>query len=59
MDFFMILKDWCSYCGECAGVCPKNLILVKEADVIFNDEECGHKCTMCIDACPLNAIVKE
>ena len=55
----MILKDWCSYCGECAGVCPKNLITVKEADVIFKDDECGSKCTTCVDACPINAIEKE
>ena len=19
----MIVKDWCSYCGECSGVCPR------------------------------------
>ena len=24
----MIVKDWCSFCGECAGVCPRNLIQV-------------------------------
>ena len=31
----MIVKDWCSFCGECAGVCPKNLIQVREYNLVF------------------------
>ena len=42
----MIVKDWCSFCGECAGVCPRNLIQVKEYSLVF-------------DACPINALEKE
>ena len=34
----MIVKDWCSFCGECAGVCPRNLIQVREYSLVFNDD---------------------
>ncbi|MDR3223774.1 MAG: 4Fe-4S binding protein [Methanobrevibacter sp.] len=53
----MIVKDWCMYCGECAGVCPKNLILLKETDLVLDDSECG-KCNICVMACPVNALEK-
>ncbi|WP_409199344.1 4Fe-4S binding protein [Methanobrevibacter sp. DSM 116169] len=54
----MIVKDWCSYCGECAGVCPKNLIEVKEYSLVINGEECA-SCEICLKACPLKALEKE
>jgi ferredoxin len=54
----MIVKDWCSYCGECAGVCPRNLIQVREYALVFNDEDCKD-CDTCIKACPIDALEKE
>lgn len=54
----MIVKDWCSFCGECAGVCPRNLIQVKEYSLVFDDGECK-SCNTCIVACPINALEKE
>lgn len=51
----MIVKDWCSFCGECAGVCPRNLITVKEYALIFDDSEC-RECNLCVDACPITAL---
>ena len=54
----MIVKDWCSFCGECAGVCPKNLITVKEYGLVFDDEDC-RECNTCVVACPINALEKE
>ena len=54
----MIVKDWCTFCGECAGVCPRNLIIVKEYGLEFNDEDC-RECDTCVKACPVNALEKE
>ncbi|KZX17086.1 4Fe-4S binding protein [Methanobrevibacter filiformis] len=54
----MIVKEWCSYCGECAGVCPRNLILVRETELEFDTGECK-ECDFCIKACPVNALEKD
>ena len=54
----MIVKDWCSFCGECAGVCPRNLIQVKVYSLVFDESEC-RECSTCVDACPINALEKE
>jgi ferredoxin len=54
----MIVKDWCSYCGECAGICPKNIIEVKEYSLVFDEKECS-RCEICVKACPLNALEME
>jgi len=51
----MIIKDWCMYCGECAGVCPRNLIEVKEITLIFDEDDCK-ECNTCVIACPINAL---
>ena len=48
----MIVKDWCSFCGECAGVCPRNLIQVKEYSLVFDEGDCK-------DCDPIDALVKE
>lgn len=50
----MIVNDWCMYCGECSGVCPLNVIEVKETSVIIYDE--CNECGICVRACPVNAI---
>ena len=55
----MIIKDWCSYCGACAGVCPKNCIEVKETSLVFDEDECSEKCDLCIKTCPLHALEKQ
>ena len=57
-SIFMIVKDWCSFCGECAGVCPINLIQVREYSLVFNDGDCKD-CDTCIKACPIDALEKE
>lgn len=54
----MIVKDWCMFCGECAGVCPRNLIEVKEFTLIFDDNEC-RDCSTCVNVCPVTALEKE
>ena len=33
----MIVKEWCMFCGECAGLCPRNLIEVRELTLKFNE----------------------
>jgi MinD superfamily P-loop ATPase len=57
MRNIMIVNDWCMYCGECAGVCPRNLILVKESSLVYDDSKCK-ECNICIDACPIHALEK-
>ena len=39
----MIVKDWCSYCGECSGVCPRDCIEVREYNLVFSQDcnDCG------------------
>ncbi|KZX15103.1 ferredoxin-1 [Methanobrevibacter cuticularis] len=53
----MIVKEWCMYCGECAGVCPRNLIEVKETVLVFDDEQCK-ECEICVKCCPIDALEK-
>ncbi|MBI5459492.1 4Fe-4S binding protein [Methanobacterium sp.] len=54
----MIVKEWCMYCGECAGVCPRNLIQVRELTLEFNEKECKD-CKICIQVCPVKALEKQ
>lgn len=51
----MIVKEWCMFCGECAGLCPRNLIEVRELTLKFNEEKCK-ECSLCVDSCPVNAL---
>jgi ferredoxin len=54
----MIVKEYCMYCGECAGVCPHCLIEVRETSIDFNEEGCKD-CGICIQVCPVKALAKE
>ncbi|HEX7468130.1 MAG: 4Fe-4S binding protein [Methanobacterium sp.] len=54
----MIVKEWCMYCGECAGVCPRLLIEVRETSLNFNEEGCKD-CRLCVQVCPVKALAKE
>lgn len=54
----MIVKEWCMFCGECAGLCPRNLIEVHELTLKFNKEKCK-ECSLCVDSCPINALEHE
>jgi ferredoxin len=54
----MRVKEFCMYCGECAGVCPHNLIEVRENSLKFNKEDCKD-CKICIQVCPVKALENE
>jgi ferredoxin len=54
----MKVKEWCMYCGECAGVCPRSLIEVRENSLKFDEKNCK-ECTICIQVCPVQALAKE
>lgn len=54
----MKVREFCMYCGECAGVCPHNLIEVGENTLKFNEEECKD-CKICIQVCPIKALEKD
>lgn len=51
----MLVKEFCMYCGECAGVCPRNLIEVRETGLKFNKKDCKD-CKICIQTCPVRAL---
>jgi MinD superfamily P-loop ATPase containing an inserted ferredoxin domain len=53
-----IVKEWCMYCGECAGVCPRCLIEVGETTITFDESSCKD-CEICVQACPVRALIKE
>ena len=55
---YMIVREWCMYCGECAGVCPLNIIQVRELTLEFDEEKCNN-CKICVKACPVNALEEE
>jgi ferredoxin len=57
MDDNMDVKEWCMYCGECAGVCPHKLIEVREMSLKFNEKECKD-CRICVQVCPVQALEK-
>jgi len=54
----MIVKEWCMYCGECSGVCPICLIEVGETSITSDESSCID-CRMCVQVCPVRALVKE
>ncbi|MEN4017681.1 MAG: 4Fe-4S binding protein [Methanobacterium sp.] len=53
----MIVKEWCMYCGECAGVCPRCLIEVGETNITFDESSCKD-CKICVQVCPVRALEK-
>jgi len=53
----MDVKEWCMCCGECAGVCPRNLIEVREISLKFDEKECKD-CRICVQVCPVQALEK-
>ncbi len=57
-DKMKIVREWCMYCGECAGVCPRCLIEVGEATITFDESSCK-ECEICVQACPVRALIKE
>ncbi|MBU4536352.1 MAG: 4Fe-4S binding protein [Euryarchaeota archaeon] len=54
----MLIREFCMYCGECAGVCPRNLIEVGESTLKFGQKDCKN-CQICIQVCPVSALEVE
>ncbi|PAV07070.1 4Fe-4S binding protein [Methanosphaera cuniculi] len=51
----MIIKEFCMYCGACAGVCPVDAIEVEELKIVIDEEKCT-KCGLCVKTCPIEAL---
>ncbi|MCK9330293.1 MAG: 4Fe-4S binding protein [Candidatus Cloacimonetes bacterium] len=51
-------KNLCDVCGTCASVCPVGAIIIREFDIVINNEKCI-KCNKCIRVCPAQAITEE
>ncbi len=54
----MIIKDYCMYCGACAGVCNIDAIEVQELKIVIDEEKCV-KCGLCVKTCPIEALELE
>ena len=52
----MIDRDKCVGCGRCTGVCPGDLIRLRDKKALIDcPKECWG-CSSCVKACPLGAI---
>ena len=47
-----ILPDKCDFCGCCVGVCPKDAIELKEAEIRIIEVLCTN-CRKCEWSCPI------
>ena len=45
----------CDLCGTCIGVCPPNVINMRQHDLYIDFEHCT-LCSLCIDICPVRAV---
>jgi NAD-dependent dihydropyrimidine dehydrogenase PreA subunit len=50
-----VKQDECTGCGDCAEVCPVEVVVVKNAKAVVKPEECI-ECNACVDACASNAM---
>jgi MinD superfamily P-loop ATPase len=48
--------DKCEKCGDCAEVCPRNIIQVKGQEIKFVDELACSLCKTCEEVCRYEAI---
>ncbi|MBC7119663.1 MAG: 4Fe-4S binding protein [Methanobacteriaceae archaeon] len=56
MAKIIIDYDKCDACGECADLCPMEiLIIVDDRLEVQNPEDCN-ECEVCMDVCPNDAI---
>lgn len=51
-----INKKLCTGCGNCAEVCPFNVLKIKDGKAVVENPENCKKCGACVSACPNNAI---
>ena len=46
----------CDDCGDCADVCPMEVLILKDGKLIINEpDECSY-CETCVDLCPNECI---
>jgi ferredoxin len=45
----------CTYCGECANICPFDAIDVVNGNYIYDEQKCMG-CELCVEKCPNQAI---
>lgn len=60
MSKIRVDKELCVHCGACTGVCSIDCLSIDSTTAMLNinTEKCN-LCSLCIEACPLKAIVKE
>ncbi|MGE5806279.1 MAG: 4Fe-4S binding protein, partial [Ignavibacteria bacterium] len=51
-----ILPDKCDFCGCCVGVCPEDVIQLKESEIFIFVLWCTN-CAKCVWSCPIEVIV--
>jgi len=51
----IINQKKCDLCGACVGVCPENIISLKNYRLAIDQEACT-SCSKCVWVCPVRAL---
>ena len=51
--------DECDGCGECADICPNEVLKIVDGKVVLMAEEDCAGCESCVEACPKDNITIE
>lgn len=56
MADIIIDNDKCDNCGDCADVCPMEVLILEDEKLTVNEpDECSY-CESCVDICPNECI---
>jgi len=51
-----ISRELCDKCLECVDICPYEVFVLREGEVVAANPEDCIECASCVEACPENAI---
>ncbi|MEK7398656.1 MAG: geranylgeranyl reductase family protein [Candidatus Poribacteria bacterium] len=55
MDYPVVNREICAYCGSCVSVCPKDAIDLVDLHLNIDRSKCV-SCKSCVKVCPINAL---
>ncbi len=55
MEYPIVDREICGYCGTCVGVCPKDAIDLVDLHLNIDKRKCI-SCGTCVKVCPINAL---
>ena len=53
--FELVLRGCCTWCGECAELCPSGALSFQEELLSWDSATCN-KCETCADVCDMDAL---